>query len=121
MTSDVLQFLMSPDAPHFRLSTFGNAGSTHVSCKRLYANAIYSHINTFKVNGYNSLISALFTKENDVCAIVRFFGLLPYFCGYIVDLFCLQTNPKNLDPFYKTDLDLWDFLGRVTLIYSKIS
>ena len=31
MTSDVLQFLMSPDAPHFRLSTFGNAGSTHVS------------------------------------------------------------------------------------------
>lgn len=29
MTSDVLQFLMSPDAPHFRLSTFGNAGSTH--------------------------------------------------------------------------------------------
>ncbi|XP_053374964.1 cell cycle checkpoint protein RAD1-like isoform X1 [Mercenaria mercenaria] len=28
MTSDVLEFLMSPDAPHFRLSTFGNAGST---------------------------------------------------------------------------------------------
>ena len=29
MTSDILQFLMSPDPPHFRLSTFGNAGSTH--------------------------------------------------------------------------------------------
>ncbi|XP_060586860.1 cell cycle checkpoint protein RAD1-like isoform X2 [Ruditapes philippinarum] len=28
MTSDVLEFLMSPDTPHFRLSTFGNAGST---------------------------------------------------------------------------------------------
>ncbi|WAR02993.1 RAD1-like protein [Mya arenaria] len=28
MTSDVLEFLMSPDAPHLRLSTFGNAGST---------------------------------------------------------------------------------------------
>ena len=31
MTSDVLQLLMSPDAPYFRLSTFGNAGSMHVS------------------------------------------------------------------------------------------
>lgn len=29
MTSDVLQILMSPDPPYFRLSTFGNAGSTH--------------------------------------------------------------------------------------------
>ncbi|KAL4223188.1 ssDNA endodeoxyribonuclease [Mactra antiquata] len=29
MTSDVLEFLMSPDAPYLRLSTFGNAGSTH--------------------------------------------------------------------------------------------
>lgn len=29
MTSDVLEFLMSPDAPYFRLSTFGNAGSTY--------------------------------------------------------------------------------------------
>ncbi|XP_062501190.1 cell cycle checkpoint protein RAD1-like [Corticium candelabrum] len=29
MTSDVLQLLMSPDAPYFRLSTFGNAGSMH--------------------------------------------------------------------------------------------
>lgn len=30
MTSDILQILMSPDPPYFRLSTFGNAGSTHV-------------------------------------------------------------------------------------------
>ncbi|XP_070541708.1 cell cycle checkpoint protein RAD1-like [Ptychodera flava] len=29
MTSEVLQILMSPDKPHLRLSTFGNAGSTH--------------------------------------------------------------------------------------------
>ena len=27
-----------------------------------------------------------------------------------------QNNPKNLDPSYKTDLDLWDCLGRVKLI-----
>lgn len=31
MTSEVLQILMSPDNPFFRLSTFGYAGSTHVS------------------------------------------------------------------------------------------
>ncbi|OWF42256.1 cell cycle checkpoint protein RAD1-like [Mizuhopecten yessoensis] len=28
MTSDILQILLSPDQPYFRLSTFGNAGST---------------------------------------------------------------------------------------------
>ncbi|XP_052599090.1 cell cycle checkpoint protein RAD1 isoform X1 [Peromyscus californicus insignis] len=30
MTSDVLQITVSPDKPHFRLSTFGNAGSSHL-------------------------------------------------------------------------------------------
>ncbi|KAK7481563.1 hypothetical protein BaRGS_00027212 [Batillaria attramentaria] len=30
-TSDVLQILMSPDAPYLQLSTFGNSGSTHSS------------------------------------------------------------------------------------------
>ncbi|XP_007906136.1 cell cycle checkpoint protein RAD1 [Callorhinchus milii] len=29
MSSEVLQITMSPDKPYFRLSTFGNAGSTH--------------------------------------------------------------------------------------------
>ena len=27
-----------------------------------------------------------------------------------------QNNPRNLDVSYKTDLDLWDCLGRVQLI-----
>ena len=31
MSSEVLQIHMSPDKPFLRLSTFGNAGSTHVS------------------------------------------------------------------------------------------
>jgi len=31
MTSEVLEILLSPETPFFRLSTFGNAGSTHVS------------------------------------------------------------------------------------------
>ncbi|XP_034298304.1 cell cycle checkpoint protein RAD1 [Pantherophis guttatus] len=30
MTSEVLQITMSPDKPYFRLSTFGDAGSTHL-------------------------------------------------------------------------------------------
>ena len=30
--------------------------------------------------------------------------------------FAFQNNPKNLDPSYKTDLDLWDCLGRINLI-----
>lgn len=36
MTSEVLQILMSPDNPYFRLSTFGHAGSTHVSLQSFY-------------------------------------------------------------------------------------
>ena len=27
-----------------------------------------------------------------------------------------KNNPKNLDPSNKTDLDLWDYLGRVKLV-----
>ena len=30
--------------------------------------------------------------------------------------FSFQSNPKNLDPSYKMDLDFWDCLGRVKLI-----
>ena len=30
-----------------------------------------------------------------------------------MELFSFQNNPKNLDPSYKTDLDIWDCLGRV--------
>ena len=38
---------------------------------------------------------------------------LPYFFAYKTVFFSFQNNPKNLDPSYKTDLDLWDCLGRV--------
>ena len=30
--------------------------------------------------------------------------------------FSFQNNPKDLDPSYKTDLDLLDYLGRVKLV-----
>ena len=31
-------------------------------------------------------------------------------------VFAFQNNPKDLDPSYKMDLDLWDCLGRVKLV-----
>ena len=31
---------------------------------------------------------------------------VPYFLGYKRDFFSFQNNPKDLDPSYKTDLDL---------------
>ena len=41
---------------------------------------------------------------------------IPYFFGYKTEFFSFQNNPKDLDPSYKTDLDLWDCLGRVKLV-----
>ena len=32
--------------------------------------------------------------------------IIPYFYGYM-RVFFLPNNPKNLDPSYKTDLDVW--------------
>ena len=42
--------------------------------------------------------------------------VLPYFFRYKTEFFSFQNNPKDLDPSYKTDLDLWDRLGRVKLV-----
>ena len=42
-----------------------------------------------------------------------FSHVLPYFFAYKTVFFPFQNNPKNLDPSYKMDLDLWDCLGRV--------
>ena len=36
MTSEVLEIFLSPDKPYLRLSTFGNAGSAHVSLYIFY-------------------------------------------------------------------------------------
>ena len=41
---------------------------------------------------------------------------LTYFFGYKKEYYFIQNNPKNLDLSYKTDLDLWDSLGRVKLL-----
>ena len=44
---------------------------------------------------------------------------VPYFFGYKTGFFSFQNNPKNLDPSLKTDLDLWDCLGRVKLVLEQ--
>ena len=41
---------------------------------------------------------------------------LPYFFAYKTEFFSFQNYPKDLDPFCKTDLDLWNCLGRVKLV-----
>ena len=36
----------------------------------------------------------------------------------VLDQSCvIQNNPKDLDPSYKTDLDLWDYFGRKILSF----
>ena len=51
--------------------------------------------------------------ENNVYATGK---VIPYFFGYKMEFFPFQNNPKNLDPSYKMNLDLWDCLGMVKLI-----
>ena len=41
---------------------------------------------------------------------------LPYFFGYKTEFVSFQNNPKNLDPSYKMDLDLWNCSGKVKLV-----
>ena len=40
---------------------------------------------------------------------------LPYFFDYKTEFFSFHYIPKDLDLSYKTDLDLWDCLGRVKI------
>ena len=42
-----------------------------------------------------------------------------YFFGYKTEFFPVPNNPKNLDPSYKTDLDIWGSLGRVKLVLEQ--
>ena len=57
--------------------------------------------------------------KNSICFIRICIGgknNIPYFFGYKTEVFFFQSNPKNLDPSYKIDLDFWDCLGRVKLV-----
>ena len=44
---------------------------------------------------------------------VVFFHFITYRMFSVIRLFSLQNNPKNLDPSYKVDLDLWDCLVKL--------
>ena len=63
----------------------------------------------------SQLFSSLVLKELMITGRVH---LLPYFFGDKT-VFSFQNNPKNLDPSYKMDLDLWDYLGRVKLVLQQ--
>ena len=42
-----------------------------------------------------------------------------YHISSVIYYFSFQNNPKDLDPSYKTDLDLWDRLGRIKLVLQQ--
>ena len=56
----------------------------------------------------NKIKSTFYISNTDISE-----NILPYFFAYKTVFFSFQNNPKNLDSSYKTDLDLWDCLGRV--------
>ena len=65
---------------------------------------------SFNVYEYTSMIIYHFYSEKHFC------DLVPYFFGYKTEFFFFRNNPKDLDPSNKTDLDLWDCLGRVKMV-----
>ena len=68
----------------------------HLFVKRVKKDSVAIHLNVHFCN-HNTFKSAIFLQLLD-------------------RLFSFQNNPKNLDPSYKMDLDLWDSLGRVKFI-----
>ncbi|XP_005386246.1 PREDICTED: cell cycle checkpoint protein RAD1 isoform X2 [Chinchilla lanigera] len=52
MTSEILQITISPDTPYFRLSTFGNAGSSHLDYPKDCDLMEAFHCNQTQVNRY---------------------------------------------------------------------
>ena len=69
---------------------------------------------------------AIFTKGSNFCDLLFAswrkkpiqMGSIPISL-VIRHFFSFQNNPKNLDLAYKTDLDLWDCLGRVKLVLQQ--
>uniref|UniRef100_A0A2K5I818 Uncharacterized protein n=1 Tax=Colobus angolensis palliatus TaxID=336983 RepID=A0A2K5I818_COLAP len=62
MTSEVLQITMSPDKPCFRLSTFGNVGSSHLDCPKDSDLMEAFHYNQTQVNRYKIYLLKPSTK-----------------------------------------------------------
>ena len=72
-------------------------------------------------NAYSHFIIYHLTARYDCSAVergVKVYGpAIPYFFGYKKELLSFLNDPKNLDPSYKTDLDLCYCLRRVKLVY----
>ena len=59
------------------------------------------------------------TAAAALCWLNLFFYCSTVFLWLQDRVFSFQNNPKDLDLSYKTDLDLWDCLGRVKLVLLK--
>ena len=74
----------------------------------------FQHLNVkYVIRKYDGDQSERAKKKKNKDQNVICFIDLPYFFAYKTVFFSFQNNPKNLDPSYKMDLDLWDCLGRV--------
>ncbi|XP_077479296.1 cell cycle checkpoint protein RAD1 isoform X2 [Stigmatopora argus] len=62
MTSEVLQIIMSPNQPYFRLSTFGNAGSAHYDYPKDSDMMELFHCTTRQSNRYRMALLTPSTK-----------------------------------------------------------
>ena len=64
----------------------------------------------------NLYVFSFFVIVSSGCCFPSFYI---YLFGYKMECFFFQNNPKNLDPSYKTDLDLWNGLIRVKFILQQ--
>ena len=78
----------------------------------------YSQINRVK-EVFFSCNQPQFERGGGLLLIV-FLGLFTVFLWLQDRAVSVQNHPKNLDLSYKTDLDLWDCLGRVKLVLQQI-
>ena len=89
MTSEVLEILMSPDKPYFRLSTFGNAGSTHVSKQALSVISLF-----IRTSYYNGMCPCR-------CFCIYYFYIIafqsdfPKECDMVESFQCTQTQTNR--------------------------
>ena len=74
----------------------------------LFTQISHKEISTSEEKAQTQISQLTFSSQFFVCT-------FPYFFDYKMEFFSFQNNPKDLDPSCKTDLDLWDCLGRVKI------
>ena len=68
-----------------------------------------------------SAVTSCYHLSTDDVDVVFVYAVIQSYVHYRISSvirrsFSLPNNPKNPEPSYKTDLDLWDFLGRVKIV-----